>query len=227
MPSQSQSRSSIAISLALHLLVLFILGLLYLRPLEIPRWHEFEWLSPDNPEERIPAEQSVAGSDAPAAPLAPSRPTEAVSALINPAAKPITSPLIETPVMGDHSDEHSTPVQIDHSAISGALHNVGNVADATGTAYGYNASLVSGSSEAYIIRQNPPKINPLMDDEVLIEFRLSESGRVLMNTVSVLSYKQSAHWEAIRAEMPAWRFGFKNRYNAERTYRIRVVFRVN
>jgi hypothetical protein len=226
MPGHSQSRSSLAISLALHLLLLFILGLLHLSPLEIPRWHEFEWLSPDPPEQAIPAEQSLMGSDAPAADIAASHPVEAASAPLNPAVKPITSPLIETPVLGDQSAEHSAPVQIDHAAISGALHNVGNVADATGTAYGYNASLVSGSSEAYIIRQSPPKINPMMDDEVLIEFRLSESGRVLMNTVSVLSYKQSAHWEAIRTEMPSWRFGFKSRYNADRLYRIRVVFRV-
>jgi hypothetical protein len=66
-----------------------------------------------------------------------------------------------------------------------------------------------------------------MDDEVLFDFRLSESGRVIMSSVSVISYRQSAHWEAIRREMPSWRFGFKGRYNSERVYRMRVVFKVN
>lgn len=225
MHSTKERAGSYAISLAVHLLLLLLLGLFWFRPAELTKWHEFEWITDAESQELSAAETPSIGTDIPGA----AGDTEAGAPLAAPAnatVKPITSPLIETPVIGDTRESQANPAIIDHSELSGQMRDVGNANESTGTDYAYNASLVSGSAEAYIIRQSPPKISPQMDDEVLIEFRLSESGQVLMNTVSVLSYRQSVHWEAIRKEMPSWRFGFKGLYNAGRTYRIRVVFRV-
>lgn len=226
MPASTQPKSSYAISIALHLILLLLLSLIFYRPTKLPNWHEFEWFTDATKEEMLPAALQNIGSNTPNTDAA-THSGQPVAAKPNAAVKPITSPMIETPVLGEADGASSAVAPTDNSALVGHLQNLGEAVTSSGNAYGYNASLVSGSSEAFIIKQNPPKIRPIMDDEVQIEFRLSESGRVLMNTVSVLTYKQSLHWEAIRAEMPAWRFGFKAKYNADRIYRIRVVFRVN
>ena len=223
MKPRGNSSSSYAISLALHLLILLLLAFWYFFPQSTPRWHEFEFIR-----ELAESVPEVPAAEAPAIPgtEAPTQNAEAVSLPVNPAVKPIASPVIESPVLGNEDASAKLPVPVDISNANKHLKDIANTGSADSDAYAYNASLVLGSSEAYIIRQSPPRINPIMDDEVLIEFRLSESGKVIMSSVSVLAYKQSAHWEAIRAEMPSWRFGFKGKYNAEKTYRIRVMFKV-
>ncbi|HNQ44370.1 MAG TPA: hypothetical protein PKI59_08060, partial [Candidatus Cloacimonadota bacterium] len=89
---------------------------------------------------------------------------------------------------------------------------------------GFSASLESGSGDAYVITQSIPKINPVSDDEVVVRFRLSDSGTVVMSSLEVLSYRQAVHVEALRQEMPSWRFGFLGTYNPERIYSLRCRF---
>lgn len=220
------SYSSYAISFVLHGLIFLLLAIIWYHPADIPKWHEFEWVSEDLPKSTTLTDIEQHGTEDIQNP-ASSESGSPLSAHQNTAVKPMSSPLIETPVIGDDHASQATVDRIDHADLTGHLPKPSDSGLGNGTDFAYNASLVSGSSEAYIIRQNPPQITPLMDDEVLIEFKLSDSGRVLMNTVSVLSYKQSAHWEAIRKEMPSWRFGFKAKYNMNRVYRIRVIFRIN
>ncbi|HQQ67550.1 MAG TPA: hypothetical protein PLX77_01855 [Candidatus Cloacimonadota bacterium] len=212
-----------ALSVALHLLILLILAFFYTNPQEQTIWHEFEWFSDEFSDVALRAEISQEEEQNPAQARGGQQ-QKASMATENPEAKTTPSTLIEAPVI-DYSEISNTPgnaIDIPHTA-----HSVPGVNSASESGSSYNSSLVSGSAEAYIIRQSPPRISALMDDEVLFDFRLSESGRVIMSSVSVISYRQSAHWEAIRREMPSWRFGFKGRYNSERVYRMRVVFKVN
>lgn len=223
MTKDKRMHSALVISLALHLFILLILAFIYYTPVMQKIWHEFDWLSPDISEIAPPEPQgiteSAAGIPKPAEKVHTTQESEVI--------RPIQSPLIESPVISDAPAQSGWYEEISHTQGSAKLSAVGDIPSNSGGASPYNAALVSGAAEAYIIRQNPPKISPLSDDEVLIDFQLSESGRVLMNTVNVLSYKESAHWEAIRKVMPSWRFGFKGQYNSQRVYRIRIVFRVN
>ncbi|HOH59556.1 MAG TPA: hypothetical protein PLI73_01470 [Candidatus Cloacimonadota bacterium] len=218
-----QGSSSMAISVVLHLLILLILAFFYANPQEQTIWHEFEWFSDDLSVADLPAEISREEEENQAQ-AREGEQQRAPMATENTEAPATPSTLIEAPVIDDN-ELHNHPgnaIDIPHTAYT-----VPGVNSATDSGSSYNSSLVSGSAEAYIIRQNPPRISAIMDDEVLFDFKLAESGKVIMSSVSVISYRQSAHWEAIRREMPSWRFGFKGRYNSERVYRMRVVFKVN
>ena len=217
-------RLSYAISIGTHLLILLILAFIYYRVPQAKSWHEFEWLSPPDFVQELDKQERQGFAEA--APSIPSSGAQALSPQHSQQPKPGVSNLIESPVIDHTSSQPGAFEELKRGTGSDAFAAVGDHLANPGHASGYNASLVSGAAEAYIIRQNPPKISPLSDDEVLIDFKLSESGRVLMNSVNVLAYKESAHWEAIRREMPSWRFGFKGQYHQDRIYRIRVVFRV-
>lgn len=226
MPQKWNSASSYALSIAIHLLVLLILALLYSQPAKTIHWHQFEWSSPEQavlPSEISLQEESGGSQQDEIA----AKPVKGISApALNPQVEAISSPLIESPVIVENAQPVVAPAGSERGENSGALSGVGESSEGGRPGSGYNASLVSGAAEAYIIRQTVPKISPIMDDEILIDFRLSESGKVQMNSVQVQTYKAAAHWDAIRKEMPNWRFGFKGVYKAERVYRIRVVFSV-
>ncbi|MBP7117911.1 MAG: hypothetical protein KBB33_06225 [Candidatus Cloacimonetes bacterium] len=215
--------SSMALSVVLHLLILLILAFFYTNPQEQTIWHEFEWFSDELRDADLPSEISREEELNPAQPRDGEQ-QRAPMAIENAEAPATSSTLIEAPVIDDNEiDSHpGNAINSPHIAYT-----VPGVNSATDGGSSYNSSLVSGSAEAYIIRQSPPRISAIMDDEVLFDFKLSESGKVIMSSVSVISYRQSTHWEAIRKEMPSWRFGFKGRYNSERVYRMRVVFKVN
>ncbi|MDD3535112.1 MAG: hypothetical protein PHC50_03080 [Candidatus Cloacimonetes bacterium] len=226
MPLKWNRKSAYAISIAIHILILSILAFLYYQPAKTLHWHQFEWMSTEAPEP--PAQisaQEASGGDAQSEQAI--KPLQGSSkARSNPQVAALSSPLIESPVIDTPSSYAIAPPGTKRGEYNGALSALGDLAQGGRPGSGYNASLVSGAAEAYIISQTAPTINPIMDDEILIDFQLSESGRVQMNSVQVQSYKAAVHWDAIRKEMPNWRFGFKGVYKAERVYRIRVVFRV-
>lgn len=227
MPLKWDSKCAYALSIAIHSLILLILALLYYKPVQSLNWHQFEWISPEAPEAFAQiSRREESGGDRQSENAAKALQGSTI-ATPNPQVEAIPSPLIESPVIETPTNTTvAASPGSERGEYSGALSALGDMADGGRPGSGYNASLVSGAAEAYIIRQSPPKIIPQIDDEILIDFRLSESGKVLMNTVQVQSYKAAAHWDALRKEMPNWRFGFKGVYKAERVYRIRVVFKV-
>lgn len=211
----------------IHIAILLLFALILLKPVIEQKWHEFEWETPAKEAiAQSPGKRSLTPDlkESPTAPPASNLEPSLPSAPVNPTVKPIESPLIETPITQSNTD-NATVVRINRNRnMTDALRGVADTNTTGGGNFGFSASLEDGGGEAYIIKQTIPKITPTMDDDVVVEFRLSESGSVIQNSINIVSYKQSAHVNALRAEMQNWRFGFKGAYNSTRVYRLRCKF---
>lgn len=208
------------ISLGLHGLILLIFALISLNVKPETRWHQFEWLVASEPKAAAsPFPSSNEG--APQAAARASKPAKAVSGQESHSFHDIESPLLESPTQVKPKIQ-TTPVR--ESPLSPALNSAANTAAGDAGTAGFSYSMLDGGSDAYFIRETKPKITPLEDDVVIVEFSLSANGRVNMNSLNVISYRRAAHWEALRKEMGSWIFGFTGAYKPEQLYRIRCNF---
>ncbi len=225
-------KQSYLISIGLHLVLVLIFMLITLRMEPQRRWHDFEWiLSPAEPD--LMAETiSTAGtmpSEIPATVAAPSdnlvndlsSSAQQVSETVNPSVPHIESPLLESPA--DTKPGITTDITRD-PRLTQALSNAGEDGPGLSVSGSYSSSLIEGGSDAYFLRETKPRINPLMDDVVTVEFALNRNGTVDMSSLNVLNYKRAEHWEALRLAMREWRFGFTGPYNSSKRYRIRCNF---
>lgn len=215
------------ISVGIHVVILLLFMLISLNTEANQQWHEFDWILEQREEPPItePMQSSLprANEESSASMEIPedtgvSEETELVQ---NPVVSPIESPLLEVP----NQDTGAAVTSIERNpSLTEALSSAG--VDATnplGTG-GYSSTLIEGGSDAYFLHETRPNIKPLMDDTVIVEFRLLSSGRVDMSSLSVVSYRRAEHWEALRVAMRDWRFGFTGPYNSEKRYRIRCNF---
>ena len=123
------------------------------------------------------------------------------------------------------SQAYSSSAPISRNQAGTALRNVGNGLPSGNN--GFSTSLETGDGDAYIISQPKPNIVPHEEGEVLLEFRLTSSGAVVMGSVNVLSYTSGSYLESVRRVLPTWKFGFRKAYNPDKMYRIRCKFTVD
>lgn len=222
-----QFKNSYALSGMIHAVILILLALLTLRPEIAKRWHEIEWEIPPTTIDQEPGRSAPLTNPEPMQAPSTATPSQVVpeNATVNPEVKAIPSPVIQTPVL-EQPDEANSSVRITRNRnVSDALRNVLPSGPTSGGGdTGFSAALESGSGDAYIISQSIPKISPVVDDEVVVRFRLSEGGTVIMTSLEVISYRQAVHVEALRKEMPSWRFGFRGQYDPQRLYSLRCKF---
>ena len=216
------------ISLALHLVLLIIAALWYFKPHLQQTWHQFEWELPDpTPDSQLPRSQGSLQNN----PSANAGIKAGTNANLPASANGTSSPLIpmpsELPQVSSPGMNNaiSTPAPISRTEAGTALRNVGNGLPSGNN--GFSASLETGDGDAYIISQPKPNIVPHEEGEVLLEFRLSSNGTVVINSVNVLSYTSGSYLESVRRVLPTWKFGFRKAYNPDKMYRIRCRFTVN
>jgi hypothetical protein len=201
------------ISTLLHLLILFLLALWNIRIENPQRWYQFEWLSEANLGAMPGTQENELSSD--------EAPVQEDSA--TPAMPQIETPILQSPLW--EATESRAPIadagEINQK-LSRRLQDAAPVAGQNSA--GYSSQLLEGGGDAYFIKETSPDITPLMDDSVIVEFRLSRDGSVIMNDLKVISYRRAEHWHALREAMKAWRFGFNKAYDPSRLYRIRCNF---
>ncbi|MCB5270245.1 MAG: hypothetical protein LHW56_00210 [Candidatus Cloacimonetes bacterium] len=218
----SQDKYAYLISLGLHALILVIFALISLNVKTQTKWQQFDWILESEP---VGADSPYPSANAgtPQAAGEKATPAKAVSAEESQSFHDIESPLLEIPT------ETKTRIQTTpsrDSRLTQALSPTQSTGGGEGNASGFSLSLIDGGSDAYFIHETKPKITPLEDDVVIVEFSLSAEGRVKMNNLNVISYRRAAHWEALREEMRSWRFGFTGAYKPEKRYRIRCNFKL-
>ena len=214
------------ISVLVHGLILLLFMLISLNPEVSKQWHQFDWIieQREEPPFTEPIHASVpTGVETPASAIEreESGQKEESIAEENPKVAPIESPLFELP-----QSQATAPItNIERNpSLTEALSSAGvDTSEAFGTG-GYSSSLIEGGSDAYFLHETKPWVTPLMDDVVIVEFKLGRDGRVDMNSLSVISYRKAEHWEALRIAMRDWRFGFTGPYNPAKKYRIRCNF---
>lgn len=218
-----------SLSLLLHALLLLLGALYVIKPQLQVTWHQFAWESPepgfysDSPAARgLPQESSASASAANEAGIPGPSATSAETAEHAASQRIVELPL-ETPQASNTSSNKLSGVN--RQLGSSALRELGS--KALGGNMGFSSSLEPGSGDAYVIEQLKPQIVPSQDGEVLLEFRLSPQGRVVMNSVKVLSFSSAAYVEAVRKVMPEWRFGFRKAYAPQKVYRLRCKFVTN
>jgi hypothetical protein len=220
LPAPLAQKYPYLISVAIHALILLLFALLSLQVEPQVSWHHFDWLM--DPAEDVVASAAATTGDFEATASEPA--TEAPEASVseqNPQVQAIESPLLESPSI---SNPGIQPSISRNPALTEALRSAQSNGEEGQNAAGYSSTLIEGGSDAFFIRESKPKIKPLEDDVVIVEFALTRDGRIAMNSVNVISYRRAAHWEALRDEMRNWRFGFTGAYDASKRYRIRCNF---
>ncbi|GAB1366459.1 hypothetical protein MASR1M36_13300 [Candidatus Cloacimonadaceae bacterium] len=208
-----------------HIVILLLLAIIFISPVMPVKWHSFEW-------ETI-SEPSAEPGSAKGSSSAPVEKTALQSVPASPAPsleseEPIRSgesiPVLEKPILATPSQNQS-----DHNAVrvirtpgQSALRNLGE--NLPGTDNGFSASLEQGGGEAYVISQPKPAIMPTEEGEVYLEFRLTRDGNVDLSSVNILSYTSAKYAESVQKVLGRWKFGFRNKYDPNRTYRIRCKF---
>ncbi len=205
------------ISAGMHFILLLLLALWSINMEDNRRWYQFDWLS----------EADLGSLEAAGQPGdATAQPANEQLQAVEDNATNAEAPVIEQPVWD--SMDASTPIanpNLNPSNLSSSLREAATPQGSGAT--GYSSSLLEGGGDAYFIREVAPKITPLMDDTVIVEFTLNRDGRVNMSSVSVISYRRAEHFRALREAMRDWRFGFTGAYEQSRVYRIRCNFSLN
>ena len=212
---------SYLISLGLHALLLLIFAIISFNVAKPQtKWHQFDWIiEPES--EGVIGSYPNANEGMPESAGAMAKPAEVLPAQKSPALHDIESPLLESPAQTKPKIE-TAPLR--ESPFTQSQSTSAGTGTGVAGSSGLSMSLIEGGSDAYFIRETKPKITPLENDVVIVEFSLSADGRVQMNSLNVISYRRAAHWEALREEMHAWRFGFTGTYKPEKRYRIRCNF---
>lgn len=218
-----------SISILLHAALLLLGALYVIKPHLAFRWHQFEWELPtpgliaENPASQgLPqlSSDNQMNTDVTEAQAATS-PEPASDSDITPRR------IIESPLDKPAATSQATTDRpgINRRLGSSALRDLGT--NAPGGNMGFSSSMEPGSGDAFVIDQLKPQIVPTQDGEVLLEFRLSPRGFVVINSVNIISYSSSAYVEAVRKVLPEWRFGFHRAYKADKLYRVRCKFIIN
>lgn len=207
---------SLFYSVMLHLILFVILAFWQINIAPKKAWHSFELF-------RHPTDYAQAMSQKPSSATEDGDTQSAAQNQANPThteehfATSHESSLLEMPDLTDYDADATTPPGFESELWRDA--NSGATSSLTS-----RISLLEGSGRAYFLREKLPAITPLMDDNVVLEFRLKSDGRVDMSSIKVISYRKAEHFQSLRKAMEEWRFGFTGRYDATKTYRIRCRF---
>lgn len=221
------SKYSYLISIGIHAIILLLFMFISLRIDEQQKWHEIDLIfeqqkEPLFTEPNQSSSPSILEENSASKDITESTVIHEESEVVqNPLVSPIDSPLLELPDEGNRVP--ITSIERNPSlteALTSAIAKNDNPLEAGG----YSSALVEGGSDAYFLHETKPNIKPLMDDTVIVEFKLLSNGRVDMSSISVVSYRRAEHWETLRKAMKDWRFGFTGPYNPEKRYRIRCNF---
>lgn len=203
----------VSFSLALHLLIIIVLALWHIKTEPVRNWHSFEWFNKAALEQSKLDQSHVLSPQAGQGLLSANEFSEQISG--GEEASP--SRIIEMPSFSQDSTNES---DIDFSMEDLRL----GVDSQNSNAYGDRALQLQGKSDAFFIRETLPTITPLMDDNVVVEFKLDRDGKVLMSSINVVSYRKAEHVQSLRKAMEEWKFGFTGKYKPDQIYRIRCKF---
>lgn len=210
------------ISLVLHGLILLIFAIISLNVKPQAKWHQFDWILASEPKGASSFSQGNAAAQHSAGEIPVL--SEPIPEAENQRPQDIESPVLESPAPAKTRIQ-TAPLR--DKSLSQGLISAGNSSSGEADAAGSSLSLIEGGSDAYFIHETRPRITPLENDVVIVEFSLAADGRVQMNSVNVISYRRAAHWEALQEEMRSWRFGFTGAYKPEKRYRIRCNFKLS
>lgn len=212
------NKYSYLISLVLHGLIVLIFALISLNVKPQSKWQQFDWILDSDHQGNI-GSFPKANEEAAQATGEMSKPATALPTKESHSSNDIESPILEGPTQ--------TKPKIQTAPLrESSLNQTPGFTNGTGGDETNSLSLLEGGSDAYFIRKSSPRIIPLEDDIVTVEFSLSADGRVDMNSLNVIKYRRSAHWEALREEMRSWRFGFTGAFKPEKRYRIQCNFKL-
>lgn len=216
-------------SAIVHILLLLLLAVIFIKPVLPLKWHSFEWELP----QRVATDSAPAAKGVTPVPAAveadkPASAPSVVSVAPTPTPAPVTEQrIIEAPVMETPAEAISptSRPRTSRSRSNSGLRDLGK--NLPGGNFGFSASMEQGSGDAYIIEQPKPNIQPTEEGEVFLEFRLTARGEVDMGSVMIISYSKASYEEAVQKALRTWRFGFRGTYNPDRKYRIRCNFVIN
>ncbi len=206
----------VSYSVSLHVLFMIVFALWQLNVEPKKSWHSFEWFTQTTLFEPIsPDKAHLTGSDVKHGLLTADELLEQISAR----EEASSSNIIEMPMFSQDSTATNDMdfLQDDLRLGIDGINSIG---------YGERALQLQGKSDAFFIREIVPAITPLMDDNVVVEFRLDREGKVLMSSINVVSYRRAEHYQSLRKAMEDWKFGFTGKYDPEQVYRIRCKFTV-
>lgn len=211
-------------SALLHLILLLIMALVHFSIQPKQSWYQFDWLSEKSEIEDVLATISEAPYD--------SYEEENISISDDNFEESLPEAMDISPGESEIAEKLSEePKQEEKTQLSGTMAKLLNPKSSAGSAVrgtqGFQTSFLQGDSEAYFTHSKTPDVKPLMDDSVVVEFKLNANGKVNMSTVNVISYRKAEHWQALRKAMEAWKFGFKGAYNPNQIYRIKCNFSLN
>ena len=218
-----------SLSVILHLLLLLLGAVYVVRPKIHKTWHQFEWNLKEpsqviaNPGMKGISDYQSPQSNAPAmANDATSKSVPVAGGNENTPSRIIDLP-IERPSFNGQADLNDAGRyrELDKRVLQAPG---GSLA---GGKYGFSSQMEAGGGDAYFLQQVNPRIAPNQDGEVLLEFRLTAKGTVIMNSLNVVSYTSTAYVDAVRKVLPEWKFGFNKAYDPKKIYRIRCRFITN
>ncbi len=222
-------RSPLALSGLIHLLLLCILALVFVKPGHHVKWHTFEWeqiYSFPLPQTRgdskaiesqeqagvIPITTEASDLDESTAPITSAEPLEG------------QSELIELPRI-THTQKTSSPVSLptDTRGMShlrdlpiGGSSGRGSTTDGFGTDF--------EGQGVNVLQRVVPTIAVSQYGTVTMQFRLSSDGRVIPESITVQSYTASQYLQASISALEKWRFSFIGRYSPNRVYKITFIY---
>jgi hypothetical protein len=200
-------------SLTLHILIIIIFALWHIRSESMKNWHSFEWFNKASFEQTKLDQSHVLSHQAGEGLLAADELSEQVSG----GEETSPSRIIEMPKLSQDSSDES---EIDFSMGDLRL----GVDGQNSGVQGERTLQLQGKSDAFFIRETLPNITPLMDDNVVVEFKIGRDGKVLMSSINVVSYRKAEHVQSLRKAMEEWKFGFTGKYKPDQSYRIRCKF---
>lgn len=209
-------RHPFSYSVSLHILLMLIFALWQLNIEPKKSWHSFEWFTQTTLFDQINPDKSLlSGSDMKHGLLTAEELLEQISAREEASA----SSIIEMPMFSQDSTAANDMdfLADDFRLGMDGINNMGQ---------GERTLQLQGKTDAFFIREIVPTITPLMDDNVVVEFRLDREGKVLMSSINVVSYRKAEHYQSLRKAMEDWKFGFTGKYDPQQTYRIRCKFTV-
>ncbi len=217
----------LSISALLHILILLVLALVSIKPQHHIKWHTFEWeqvfttplpkTQGDSKAEdqlnsgEMPIVSNDSDIDDSVSPTETSTPQEGIS------------DFIETP-RRDRTQRNpsvaSIPAETRAVTYFKNLPYGGRSGQGMGDGSGYDFD----GQGVNILDRVVPNVTVTNYGTITMQFRLGSDGRVVQESITVLSYTASEYIQASVTAIAKWRFSFVGRYDASKVYKITFVY---
>lgn len=216
------------ISLGIHIGILLMLSLISLTPKLPEVWHSFDWEQlysvpvPRSQSDAAPNKEAVETGVRPRESTEPSKTLDAAPSVTHTPSEG-ESELIEMPKFNPVNTSSQRP-NVNKPGLSNLQNLPVGDRDGIGSKPGGFGSDLEGD-DLQILYRAIPTVEAKVYGVITMSFRISQEGRVLPETIRVISYTTSEYLQPSISALEKWRFNTIGRYHKERVYKI--TFRYN